>query len=112
MEANLTDHKISAKSLHRSCARLATRHDGKPLSEMQTTQASVAKTMHSRLPGTVWALGFVSMFMDISSEMIHGLLPVFLVSALGASIATFGLSEGIGEATASIPKLFSGWIRD
>jgi MFS family permease len=52
------------------------------------------------------------MFMDISSEMIHGLLPVFLVSVLGASVAMVGLIEGVGEATASICKLFSGWLSD
>jgi MFS family permease len=52
------------------------------------------------------------MFMDISSEMIHGLLPGFLVSVLGASTVTVGLIEGVGEATASISKLFSGWLSD
>lgn len=65
-----------------------------------------------RMPGGIWALGFVSMFMDISSEMIHALLPVFLVTVLGASTVTVGLIEGIGEATASISKLFSGWLSD
>jgi MFS family permease len=65
-----------------------------------------------RLPASIWALGLVSLFMDVSSEMIHGLLPVFLVTVLGASVATVGLIEGIGEATASISKLFSGWISD
>jgi MFS family permease len=64
------------------------------------------------LPRGVWALGFVSLFMDISSEMIHSLLPVFLVSVLGASTATVGLIEGVGEGSASIAKLFSGWISD
>lgn len=64
------------------------------------------------MPGGVWALGFVSLFMDISSEMIHGLLPVFLVSILGASTEMVGLIEGVGEATASISKLFSGWVSD
>src|SRR5579872_228030 len=65
-----------------------------------------------RLPTGIWALGLVSMFMDISSEMIHGLLPVFLTSVLGASAETIGLIEGVGEATASTSKLFSGWISD
>jgi len=64
------------------------------------------------IPRGVWALGLVSMLMDISSEMIHGLLPVFLVSVLGASTAMVGLIEGVGEATASICKLFSGWLSD
>jgi MFS family permease len=65
-----------------------------------------------KLPRGIWALGFVSLFMDISSEMIHALLPVFLVTVLGASTVTVGLVEGIGEATASISKLFSGWLSD
>ena len=52
------------------------------------------------------------MFMDISSEMIHSLPPVFLVGTLGASVALVGLIEGVAEATASITKLFSGWISD
>lgn len=65
-----------------------------------------------RLPRSIWALGFVSLFMDVSSEMIHSLLPVFLVSVLGASTLTVGAIEGIGEATASISKLFSGWLSD
>ena len=52
------------------------------------------------------------MFMDISSEMIHALLPVFLVSVLHVNMATVGLIEGIGEATASITKMFSGWLSD
>ena len=64
------------------------------------------------MPRGVWALGFVSMFMDISSEMIHGLLPVFLISVLGASAEMVGLIEGVGEGTASISKLFSGWLSD
>jgi MFS family permease len=66
----------------------------------------------ARIPRTVWALGAVSMLMDISSEMIHALLPVFMVSVLGASALMVGLVEGIGEATASIVKLFSGALSD
>ena len=66
----------------------------------------------SAIPRSIWALGFVSMFMDISSEMIHGLLPVFLVSVLGARTITVGLIEGIAEATASITKVFSGTLSD
>ena len=65
-----------------------------------------------KIPRTVWALGFVSMFMDISSEMIHSLLPIFLVTTLGASPALLGVIEGIAEATASITKVFSGWLSD
>ncbi|MFA5941845.1 MAG: MFS transporter [Sinimarinibacterium sp.] len=64
------------------------------------------------IPKGVWALGFVSLFMDISSEMIHALLPAFLVTVVGASALTVGLIEGIAEATASIVKVFSGAISD
>jgi MFS family permease len=70
------------------------------------------RTGLSAMPRGVWALGLVSLFMDISSEMIHGLLPVFLVTVLGASTGMVGLIEGVGEATASISKLFSGWLSD
>jgi MFS family permease len=64
------------------------------------------------VPGGVVALGLVSLFMDISSEMIHGLLPVFLVDVLGASAVALGLVEGIAESTASITKVFSGALTD
>ena len=64
------------------------------------------------IPGSVWALGLVSMFMDLSSEMIHALLPLYLVSVLGASALTVGFIEGIAEATASITKIFSGALSD
>ena len=64
------------------------------------------------LPRTVVALGLVSLLMDASSEMVHALLPVFLVGTLGASVAAVGLIEGIAEATASVTKLFSGVVSD
>jgi MFS family permease len=60
----------------------------------------------------VWLLGFVSMLMDVSSEMIHALLPVYLVTVLGTSTLTVGFIEGIAEATASITKIFSGALSD
>ena len=60
----------------------------------------------------MWALGFVSLLMDVSSEMIHSLLPVFMVSALGASVLMVGVIEGIAEATALIAKVFSGTLSD
>jgi MFS family permease len=69
-------------------------------------------TRKAPLPGAVWALGLTSLFMDFSSEMIHGLLPVFLVLNLGASAAVLGLVEGIAEATAQITRVFSGWLSD
>lgn len=64
------------------------------------------------IPRSVWALGFVSLFMDISSEMIHALFPLYLVTVLGASTVTVGIIEGIAEATASITKIFSGALSD
>lgn len=65
-----------------------------------------------RLPRNVWAVGFTSMFMDISSEMVLNLLPLFLSNVLGVQTSIIGLIEGIAEATASILKLFSGWLSD
>ena len=65
-----------------------------------------------KIPRNVWVLGFVSLLTDISSEMIHSLLPLFLVSVLGASVLTVGLIEGIAEATASVLKVFSGALSD
>ena len=65
-----------------------------------------------QLHRTVWVLGLVSLLMDVSSEMIHGLLPVFLVGTLGVSAFTLGLIEGIAESTASISKIFSGALSD
>jgi MFS family permease len=66
----------------------------------------------ARLPRGIWILGFVSLFMDVSSEMIHSLLPVFMVSSLGASALAVGLVEGVAESTALIVKVFSGAISD
>lgn len=64
------------------------------------------------LPAGIWALGFGSLFMDVSSEMIHSLLPVFMVTTLGVSMMTVGVIEGIAEATAAILKVFSGALSD
>lgn len=64
------------------------------------------------IPTSVWALGLVSLFMDMSSDMIRSLLPVFMVSVLGASVSAVGLIEGIAEATALITKMFSGVLSD
>ncbi|MEQ1775588.1 MAG: MFS transporter, partial [Burkholderiales bacterium] len=65
-----------------------------------------------QLPRSVVMLGFVSLAMDISSEMVHALLPLFLVTVLGASALSVGVIEGIAEATAAIAKVFSGAISD
>lgn len=69
-------------------------------------------TEPARIPAGVWVLGFVSLLMDISSEMIHSLLPLFMVGALGASALVLGLIEGLAESTALIVKVFSGTISD
>jgi hypothetical protein len=65
-----------------------------------------------QIPRSVWTLGFVSLLMDVSSEMIHALLPVYLVVGLGATALTVGIIEGVAEATASITKVFSGALSD
>ena len=65
-----------------------------------------------RLPAGIWVLGFVSLLMDVSSEMIHALLPLFMVGTLGMGVALVGLLEGLAEATALILKVFSGVISD
>lgn len=75
-------------------------------------EKTIPKSTWRQVPGGVWALGLVSMLMDISSEMIHALLPVYLVTVLGASMMTVGFIEGIAEATASITKIFSGALSD
>lgn len=65
-----------------------------------------------RIPRTVQMLGFVSLCMDISSEIIHSLLPLFLTATLGASVALVGLIDGLAEATAAVVKGFSGHVSD
>ena len=64
------------------------------------------------IPRGVWILGFVSLLMDFSSEMIHALLPLYLTVGLGATALTVGLIEGVAEATAMIVKVFSGVLSD
>jgi MFS family permease len=66
----------------------------------------------AKIPRTVWLLGCVSMLMDMSSELIHSLLPIFMTVTLGASATTLGLIEGAAEAIALIVKVFSGVISD
>jgi len=66
----------------------------------------------ARIPRGVWALGFVSLCMDLSSELIHALLPLYMAVGLGASTLTIGIVEGVAEATAMIVKVFSGAISD
>ena len=70
------------------------------------------KGFYRKLPKGIWALGFVSMFMDSSSELIHSLLPVFMATTLGVSMVTIGIVEGFAEAAAAFTKVFSGVISD
>lgn len=70
------------------------------------------KRPQSHIPSGVWVLGFVSMLMDISSEMIHSLLPLFMVTTLGASTIAVGLVEGLAESLALVVKVFSGTLSD
>ncbi len=65
-----------------------------------------------RLPHAIWVLGFVSLLMDVSSELVHSLLPVFVVTTLGASTVSLGLLEGFAEGTAAFSKMFSGVVSD
>lgn len=65
-----------------------------------------------QIPKSIWVLGFVSMLMDIASEMIHSLLPLFMVTTLGTSVFVVGIIEGLAEATALIAKVFSGILSD
>jgi MFS family permease len=71
-----------------------------------------ARVMSGRLHGAVWTLGIVSLLMDFSSELIHGLLPIYLTTTLGVGAMTLGWIEGVAEATAMIVKIFSGTISD
>ncbi|WFP49717.1 MFS transporter [Methylomonas sp. EFPC3] len=73
---------------------------------------SGSRPVWRQIPASVWALGCVSLLMDISSEMIHSLLPLFMVSVLHASSLSIGLIEGAAEATALIVKVFSGTLSD
>ena len=72
----------------------------------------LAATRVRGIPRTVWALGLVSLFMDLSSELVHSLLPLFLVGTLGVSVLAVGLIEGVAEATALIVRVFSGAFSD
>ncbi|EIM18604.1 MFS transporter [Pseudomonas chlororaphis] len=70
------------------------------------------KHLSRGIPRTVWALGFVSLFMDVSSELVHSLLPLYMVGTLGISMLVVGIIEGVAQATALIVKVFSGALSD
>lgn len=78
----------------------------------QTVEENIKRVTIRQLPRNVWAVGLTSFFMDISSEMVINILPLFLANVLGVQTSVIGLIEGLAEATASILKLFSGWLSD
>lgn len=78
----------------------------------ETNITSPKRATLKQLPRNVWAVGLTSLFMDISSEMVLNILPLFLANVLGVQTSIIGLIEGLAEATASILKLFSGWLSD
>jgi MFS family permease len=75
-------------------------------------EAERSRSTLSRIPPGIWVLGLVSLLMDVSSEMIHSLLPLFLVTTLGASALVVGVIEGLAESTALVVKIFSGALSD
>lgn len=83
-----------------------------PMEHAKSADGQPVRTGLRGIPKSIWALGFVSLFMDTSSELIHSLLPVYLVSVLGASALSVGFIEGVAEATAAIVKVFSGTLSD
>ena len=84
----------------------------RPPRPMTEIRAATSRRGLKNMPRGVWVLGFVSLFMDVSSEMIHALLPLYLVTVLGASTLVVGFIEGIAEAAAMIVKVFSGALSD
>jgi MFS family permease len=73
---------------------------------------SSTKGIDRKLPIGIWVLGFVSLFMDVSSELVHSLLPIFMTTVLGASMVTVGIIEGVAEGIAATTKVFSGAVSD
>ena len=78
----------------------------------EPAMSDTGKPLSRGIPRTVWALGFVSLFMDVSSELVHSLLPLYMVGTLGISMLAVGIIEGVAEATALIVKVFSGALSD
>ncbi len=79
---------------------------------MTSQEPKEQKTRIRDLPRNIWAVSLTSFFMDISSEMVINILPLFLVNVLGVKTNIVGLIEGVAEATSSLVKLFSGWLSD
>ena len=78
---------------------------------MSSETASTSTVIWRDVPKSVWALGFVSLLMDVSSELVHSLLPIFLFTVVGASTTIVGLIEGVAEATAAVAKVFEALVR-
>ncbi len=101
----------------RSCSplaqgpKLAISRPAPTLSNCNEMTRTIAPTLR-QIPAGIWVLGFVSLLMDVSSEMIHSLLPLFMVTTLGTSVLVVGLIEGLAESTALIVKVFSGALSD
>lgn len=76
------------------------------------TSDSQPNHLWRHIPSGIWVLGFVSLLMDVSSEMIHSLLPLFMVTVLGTSTIAVGLVEGLAESLALVVKVFSGTLSD
>jgi MFS family permease len=77
-----------------------------------TAPVPVRQTGLRAIPRGIWVIGLVSLAMDVSSESIHSILPLFMVSTLGVSVLAVGVIDGVAEATANIVKVFSGTISD
>jgi MFS family permease len=90
---------------------MPTRQAAEQRQDDPTERSGIASTPPA-LPRAIWVLGFVSLLMDVSSEMVHSLLPMFLVGSLGVSVGLVGLIEGIAESTALVVKVFSGVLSD
>ena len=78
----------------------------------QAARADALLPSRRRLPLAIWALGFGSLLMDTSSELVHALSPVLLVNMLGASVVAVGIIEGVAEGIAAVTKVFAGALSD
>lgn len=89
-----------------------TANDPSPSPGRGPDEKPAARRTLAGLPASIWVLGLVSLFMDVSTEMIESLMPVFLVSVLGLGAVSVGLVSGMAEATAALTKIGSGWLSD
>nr|WP_081059832.1 MFS transporter [Burkholderia stagnalis] len=99
-------HAVDRPSRWRNRPRPHAARQGVPM------ESRTAVSSRPAIPRTVWALGYVSLLMDLSSELVHALLPVYLVTTMGMSVAALGVLEGAAEATALLVRIFSGALSD